>query len=63
VPQIAVHGTRRTCASLLAVLDVHPRVAMHILRHNKIALAMEIYTEAPSDATCDALRRLGDWLA
>jgi len=23
---------------------------------------MEIYTEAPSDATRDALRKLGDWL-
>jgi hypothetical protein len=24
---------------------------------------MEIYTEAPSDATRDALRKLSDWLA
>ena len=62
VPRIAVHGIRKTCASLLAALDVHPRVAMRILRHSKIALTMEIYTEAPSDATRDALRKLGDWL-
>jgi integrase len=48
-----VHGTRKTCASLLAALDVHPRVAMRILRHSKIAVTMEIYTEAPSDATRD----------
>ena len=32
-------------------------------RHSKIAVTMEIYTEAPSDATRDALRKLGDWLA
>ena len=63
VPRITVHGTRKTCASLLAALDVHPRVAMRILRHSKIAVTMEIYTEAPSDATRDALRKLGDWLA
>ena len=63
VPRITVHGTPRTCASLLAALDVHPRVAMRILRHSKIAVTMEIYTEAPSDATRDALRKLGDWLA
>ena len=44
------------------LLDVHPRVAMRILRHSKIAVTMEIYTEAPSDATRDALRKLGDWL-
>ena len=46
VPRITVHGTRKTCASLLAALDVHPRVAMRILRHSKIAVTMEIYTEA-----------------
>jgi hypothetical protein len=41
----------KTCGSLLAALDVHPRVAMQILRHSKIAVTMEIYIEVPSDAT------------
>jgi integrase len=63
VPRITVHGTRKTCASLLAALDVHPRVAMRILRHSKINVTMEIYTEAPSEATREALRKLGDLLA
>ena len=62
VPRITVHGTRKTCGSLLAALDVHPRVAMQILRHSKIAVTMEIYTEVPSAATRDALRRLSQWL-
>jgi hypothetical protein len=31
--------------ALLAALDVHPRVAMGILRHSRIALTMEIYTQ------------------
>jgi integrase len=62
VPRITVHGTRKTCGSLLAALDVHPRVAMQILRHSKIAVTMEIYTEVPSAATRDALRKLGQWL-
>ncbi len=44
VPRITVHGTRKTCGSLLAALEVHPRVAMQILRHSKIAVTMEIYT-------------------
>jgi len=35
---------------------------MHILRHSKIAVTTEIYTEAPSDATRDALGKLSDWL-
>jgi Phage integrase family len=62
VPKITVHSTRRTCGSLLATLDVHPRVAMQILRHSKIALTMEIYTEVPSAATRAALKKLGQWL-
>ena len=62
VPRITVHGTRKTCASLLAALDVNSRVGMRILRH-KIGTTMEICTEAPSDATRDALRKLSDWLA
>jgi integrase len=62
VPTITVHGTRKTCGSLLAALDVHPRFAMQILRHSKIAVTMEIYTEVPSAATRDALEKLGQWL-
>ena len=62
VPRITVHSTRKTCASLLAALDIHPRVAMRILRHSKIAVTMEIYTEVPSAATRDALKKLGEWL-
>jgi integrase len=62
VPKITVHGARKTCGSLLAALDVHPRVAMQILRHSKIAVTMEIYTEIPSTATRSALRKLGRWL-
>jgi integrase len=62
VRRITVHGTRKTCASLLAALDVHPRVAMRILRHTKIAVTMEVYTEVPSEATREALHRLGGLL-
>ena len=62
VPKITVHGTRKTCGSLLAAMEVHPRVAMQILRHSKIAVTMEIYTEVPSAATRDALKKLGQWL-
>jgi integrase len=60
VRYITPHGVRRTCASLLAALDVHPRVAMRILRHSKITVTMEIYTEVPDQAAREALRRLGE---
>ncbi|TKK84362.1 hypothetical protein FDA94_29945 [Herbidospora galbida] len=59
VRRITVHGTRGTCATLLAALDVHPRVAMRILRHSNIKMTMEVYTDATDEATYDALRRLG----
>jgi integrase len=62
VRRITLQDTRRTCGSLLAALDVHPRIAMAILRHSRIAITMEIYTEVPSAATREALMRLGHWL-
>jgi hypothetical protein len=46
VRQIKINDTRRTCSSLLAALDVHPRVAMAILWYSRIALTMEVYTGA-----------------
>jgi integrase len=42
VPVITVHTTRHTCASLLVALDVHPRVAMAILRHSAIGVTMNV---------------------
>jgi integrase len=62
VMRIRVHDTRHTCASILAALDVHPRVAMRILRHAQIAMTMEVYTEVPDAVTRAALKKLGDSL-
>ena len=59
VRYIRVHDTRRPCASLLVALDVHPRVAMQILRHSQIAMTMEVYSEVPTAKTRSALKRLG----
>jgi integrase len=44
VRRITIHHTCRTCGSLLVALDVHPCVAMQILRHSRVALTMEVYT-------------------
>ena len=60
VPVIPVHATRRTCASLLVALDVHPRVAMTILRHSQIAVTMDIYSQVSSASTKEALKLLGN---
>ena len=56
---ITVHDARRTCATLLVDLDVHPRIVMQILRHAQFDVTMEIYASASSAATREALKRLG----
>lgn len=59
VRRIKVHTTRKTCASLLVALDVHPRVAMQVLRHSQISVTMNIYAEVSSKESREALKRLG----
>jgi integrase len=59
---ITVHTTRKTCATLLAALDVHPRVAMRILRHAQIEVTMDVYTGVSDQQTLRALKRLGKQL-
>jgi integrase len=63
VRKITVHDGRRTCATLLVDLNVHPRQVMQILRHAQIAVTMEIYAQASSKATRAALKQLGDSLS
>lgn len=57
-----MHDGRRSCGTLLADLDLHPRVAMQILRHAQFSLTMEIYTLATPKSTRDALKKLGESL-
>ena len=60
--KITVHGVRRTCASLLVAMDVHPRVAMRIMRHAQIDVTMNVYTEVSDAKTLQALKRLAKQL-
>jgi integrase len=46
IRKITVHDGRRTCATLLVDLDIHPRQVMRILRHAQFAVTMEIYAQA-----------------
>jgi hypothetical protein len=49
---------RRTCATLLVVMNVHPWIVMQILRHAQFDVTMEVYGSASSEATLEALKRL-----
>jgi integrase len=62
LPYITVHDARRTRGTLLADLDVHPRVAMQILRHAHFTITMEIYTEVSDDQPRAAVKKLGESL-
>lgn len=46
-----MHDARWTCGAMLVALDVHPRVAMQILRHADFNVTMEIYAEVTSAET------------
>ncbi|GGS43981.1 tyrosine-type recombinase/integrase [Actinokineospora fastidiosa] len=59
VRKITVHDGRRTCGTLLVDLDVHPRLVRRILRHAQFSVTIEIYAQASSKKTRDALKRLG----
>jgi len=63
VQKITVHDGRRTCATLLVDLDVHSRQVMRILGHAQIAVTVEIYAQASSNATRSALKWLGNRLS
>jgi integrase len=62
VRKITVHDGRRTCATLLVDLEVHPLHVMRILRHAQFSVTMEIYAQASSKKTREALKRLGESL-
>ncbi|HEY5178317.1 MAG TPA: tyrosine-type recombinase/integrase, partial [Dermatophilaceae bacterium] len=49
VRHMTVHDARRTCATLLAALEVHPRVIMRIRRHADVLMTLEIYANARAD--------------
>jgi integrase len=62
VRRITVHDARRTCATILRDLKVHPSVAQRILRHAQVSITLDVYTEVTDDATREALRQLGEAL-
>jgi hypothetical protein len=57
---MTVHDARRTCATLLVDLEVHPRVIMRIRREADMSRTLEIHSDASPMATREAQRRLGE---
>ncbi|MEP6539892.1 MAG: site-specific integrase [Bryobacteraceae bacterium] len=44
LPRMRFHDLRHTCATLLLVQGIHPRLVMELLGHSQIALTMNTYT-------------------
>jgi integrase len=62
LPHMTFHDLRGSCATLLAALGVHPRVAMEILGHADFGTTMRYYTDALTDSQKDAMDRYGKLL-
>lgn len=58
LPQRRFHDLRHSCATLLLVQGVSPRVVMEILGHSHIALTMNTYTHVVPELRRDAALRM-----
>jgi integrase len=62
LPQRRFHDLRHSCATLLLVQGVSPRVVMDVLGHSQIDLTMNTYNHVIPDLRRDAARRLEELL-
>ncbi|MFG2637761.1 tyrosine-type recombinase/integrase [Streptomyces sp. NPDC048362] len=62
VRRITVRLARHTCGTLLAFLEVHPKVAQAILRHSQISMTMDVYTHVVGESEREAVGLLAELL-
>jgi integrase len=58
LPRKRFHDLRHTCASLLLVQGVQPRVVMEILGHSQISITMDTYSHVMPTLQQDAASRM-----
>ena len=58
LPPIRLHGLRHTTATLLKTLGVPARDAMGILGHSRVAVTLEVYTDADDPSRKEAIDRI-----
>jgi integrase len=63
LPKRRFHDLRHTCATLLLVQGVHPRVVMEILGHSRISETMDRYSHVVPGLQEDAADRLNKLLS
>ena len=62
LPQIRFHDLRHSAASLLLLLDSHPRIVQEVLGHSSVNLTLGTYSHVQRGLHDDALDKLGDAL-
>ena len=63
LPDLTLHGLRHTCATLLMVQGVHPRVVMETLGHSQISLTLDTYSRVSSDLQAQAADRMDELIS
>ena len=63
LPDTRVYDLRHTCATLLLVQGVHPRVVMEILGHSQISLTMNTYSHVVPQLQDQAAGLMDDLLS
>jgi integrase len=63
MPRIRFHDLRHSCATLLLVQGVSPRVVMDILGHSEIAMTMDTYSHVVPELQRDAANRMDSLLS
>jgi len=58
IRRIRFHDLRHSCATLLLVQGVSPRVVMDVLGHSEIALTMNAYSHVVPELQRDAAERM-----
>ena len=62
LPRIRFHDLRHTCATLLLVQDVHPKVVQELLGHSTIAMTLDTYSHFVPDMQDKAVSAMNDAL-
>ena len=62
LPEYNFQTLRRSNATFLVLLDIHPRTAMRWLGHSDVAITMKIYQQAPGELQEKAAELMGDLL-
>jgi integrase len=62
LPQIRFHDLRHTCATLLLIKNVNPKVVSEMLGHSSIAITLDTYSHVLSNMQSKAAKALEDAL-